>query len=221
VNRRDRSVIWVKAHPLEWAQVDVDLDVVLSHYADGLSGTTLYSQNSLFNIETKTAREYTSFVKDKAPIALGSIAGLAATIELAPSDRLKLDPNFRSDEVRVVFARFGYYEAVPSTEGKSRAQKWVTVQRGHELDYRRAALLVAGYSNGADRFEQHLADFTAMLARISFAPDAVYSSTTALAPAGPLSAQPSAVPPPAAPPATPSGPAGPAGPTPSRPTAGG
>ncbi len=44
INRRDHSVIWVKAHPLEWAQADFDLDVILSGYADGLSGTTLYAQ---------------------------------------------------------------------------------------------------------------------------------------------------------------------------------
>jgi hypothetical protein len=164
VNQRDNGVIWLKAHPLEPETAKRDLDVVLENYAFGLSGTSLYAQSNLFNLETTTSHQFTTFVVSKEPLRLGQVPAVAGTIDLAETDKLRIDPNARSGRVRVIFAKFQIYK---STEGVE-ALPWPVDNLQGNTYYRIPILLVIGYYNNLAQFDRHLDDFARLLTQISF-----------------------------------------------------
>jgi hypothetical protein len=166
LNRRDNGVIWVKAHPLLPADAHRDLEVTLNDYADGLAGAGLYAQSNLFSVERVHERHFTTFVTAKSQVTLGDVPGLAGTVELAEVEKLRLDPSFRSAKVRVVLAKFYFYDC-GSHFGR---HPWPTVSHDGSSCFQRPGLLVVGYYNTADRFDEDLPEFEHIIRRISFSP---------------------------------------------------
>src|SRR5205085_5223538 len=96
-------------HPLD---ADKDLGVLLGDYADSLAGTGFYEQGSVFGLSTIRARSFTTFISDRKDVRLGPHQALSASIEIAPTDRLRIDPQHRSAKLRVVLTKFYFLEPV-------------------------------------------------------------------------------------------------------------
>jgi hypothetical protein len=208
LNRRDDGVIWLKAHPLAPRDADRDLEVILQDYADGLSGTGLYAQSTLFNVEHAKARQFTTFVTSKGPVSLGSVQGFAGTIELAEVARLQLDPSSRSSKVKVAFFRINHYVRLDVTPAMGQREVDVNA-RSAELHCALVArpgqdgswcaqkgLLVLGYHNTVAHFDQHLAEFDRLFAQVALNPDVV-PAAPGPAPAPPPTPAPAPAPTPA------------------------
>lgn len=171
VNSRDNAVIWLKVHPMEATQANLDLDVLLENYADGLAGTGLFEQSSLFGLAVDKVRHYTSFIVKKEPTALGNLSAIRGVIEIADVDKLRLDPKHRDSKAELVFAKVVYLEDLGFT--KPNASRWPVVavtsgSNGQYVHYKaqRTGLLVIGYYDDASRFESHLKDLHALLDQI-------------------------------------------------------
>lgn len=177
LNAEDDGVIWIKAHPVARADSRRDLEVVLNNYADGLAGTGLYAQSNLFNVQRTKQRQFTTFLTTKEPIQIGPLKGLAGTIELAEVEKLRLDPQFRSERIKVVFIRCSYFVPVfqlgvaPVSSTSSSVDGARVVKHNGEDCYKRPALLIAGYANTVSRFDSHLKDFDQALSQLVFSPE--------------------------------------------------
>jgi hypothetical protein len=166
-----------------------DLDVLLNGYADGLSGTGLYAQSNLFSVERVHARQFTSFVVAKEPTTIGNNSGLVGVIELAESERLRLDPQYRSAKIKLALARFAYYEPI----GRWGSGPWPVVEYRGSKRVQRVGLLVVGYYNTASKFDAQVSTFNQALAQLAFGPESVLPG------APPVGAPPAAGPAPSAP----------------------
>jgi hypothetical protein len=180
VNSRDNAVIWLKVHPLAFGESKRDLGVVLENYADGLAGAGLFEQSSLFGIKNDTARQYTTFVVTKEASTVGPLAAIHGVIEIAEVEKLRLDPKHRDSKAELVFAKVAYLHPVGAS--KPEASPWPVTQTGSGatlgFSERRTGLLVVGYYDDAARFDTHVADFHALLSRISMPPEAVPADNT-------------------------------------------
>jgi hypothetical protein len=167
----DHGVLWIKAHPLTVRDSQRDLDVEIADYADSLAGRGAFYQGSVFSLEHVKTREYTTFVTDKSAAAVAGLSGTIATVEVAESSRLQLDPAYRSAKIRVCMAKITYI--VPKSNGPQPPRShWpvVSCEKDNMRWCERAVgLLVIGYVNEADRFEAHLADYNTFLSEITLA----------------------------------------------------
>ncbi|HYQ46768.1 MAG TPA: hypothetical protein VER11_32585 [Polyangiaceae bacterium] len=177
VNNRDNAVIWLKVHPMDASQANLDLDVLLENYADGLAGTGLFEQSSLFGLSVDKVRHFTSFIVKKEPTALGKLPAIRGVIEIADLDKLRLDRTHRDSKAELVFAKVIYLEDLGPNKPSS--SRWPIAEgmssNGQYVHYKaqRTGLLVIGYYDDATRFESHLPDLHALLERIEVPDSAI------------------------------------------------
>jgi hypothetical protein len=182
INAHDNGVIWFKAHPLDPRRSKIDLDVALNNYVDGLSGAALYAQSTLFSVEHEKVRHYQSFLASSQPTKLGPHDAIAAEIEIAELEKLKLDPKARSAKLKLALARFTYYQPVDYQRNNTE-KVWRQVLHNGVYCYERPALLVVGYYNTASKFDDHVKDFDRALAQLSFESTPSPAGATSAAPA--------------------------------------
>jgi hypothetical protein len=208
VNTHDGGVIWTKAHPMLLSRASLDLDVMLENYAELLSGEGTYWASSIFSTESLKTRKYVSFVVERTPIQVGPNLGVSAVIELAETERLRLDPNFRSSRLKIVLTKMAFRnpDNSPGPEGAQQE----TVRCGSSICNQGIALLVIGYYNDASHFAEHAAEFDDFVKRLSVPADGempkrwrsrpVKTQTAAAPPPPPAAPAPAAAapPPPAA-----------------------
>ncbi|HEY3665647.1 MAG TPA: hypothetical protein VGL19_06590, partial [Polyangiaceae bacterium] len=194
VDARDNAVIWLKVHPMAFSDSKRDLDVVLENYADGLAGAGLFEQSSLFSLKSDKARQYTTFILSKESTTVGPLAAIKGVIEIADVEKLRLDKAHRDSKAELVFARIKYRKPIGGRD--INASLWPIVHDDiiHAFE-ERTGLLVIGYYDDAKRFDSHLADFHALLSRLTVPAEAVPALNTA-----PVLQPPDATPAPAAPP---------------------
>jgi hypothetical protein len=162
---KDDGIIWVKAHPVAASDARRDLEVELGDYADGMAGTGLYAQGNLFNLEKVKARTYTTFVTSKHPVTVGPLSGIVGEIELADTERLRIDSKYRSGKVKVLLARF---VTQPAPRGRATMNRPASsVQSSSSMV---PALLIVGYYNTAAKFDEHVKDFDLLLGQLSLSP---------------------------------------------------
>jgi hypothetical protein len=173
-NAHDDGVIWVKAHPLAYQDSGRDLEVELNGYADSLSGRGAYYQGSVFQVVHEKSREFTTFVVDQEKRAIGGFDGIIATVEVAETARLQLEPTYRNAKIRVFLAKMRYLHkvAMSDVDGKPLTPtRWplapCTKNGIAATCEQRVGMLVAGYVNAAARFEQHIPEFEKFLSEIS------------------------------------------------------
>jgi hypothetical protein len=207
VNARDGGVIWSKAHPLLFKDAAQDLDIALENYAQDLSGEGYYAAGNIFSAEIVKARKYVSFIVERGPIQIGPNLGVVATIELAETEQLRLDPNHRSSRLKVVFTKLAYQNPLDSKAVPGMPKRGIKC--GSDHCEQGIALLVLGYYNEAAHFAEHVGEFDGLVKRVALSPEALlperYRSrpvkavaATASAPAPAASAA-SPTPPPATP----------------------
>jgi hypothetical protein len=197
VNTRDGGVIWIKAHPMAPSEAALDLDVVLQGYADQLSGNGVYATTNVFSVEHPSTRQFISFVTGRDPVMVGPNLGVSATIELAETERLRLDPKHRASRLKVVLSKM-LFAAERPTLAEQAAKPWPTTGCGGKLCEKRPALLVAGYYNDVAHFDAHVPDFDRFLRQVMLPAESTLPPEWRSRPVTPLAA-----PPPAAAAATP------------------
>lgn len=170
VNAHDNAVIWLKMHALTFADSQRELEVILDNYADGLAGTGLFEQSTLFGLKTDHARHYTTFVTKKEGITLGQLGAVLGVIEVADVEKLRLDPTHRDSKIELVVAKVRYRDKAPSS---APTPYWPTEKSGLSTVDVRTGLLVIGYYDSASRFASHQADFDALLTRIRIPSEAL------------------------------------------------
>ncbi len=72
---RDNGVIWVQTFPMHPLDVHRDVEVLLSNYADSLSGTGLYAQATLYGTVQPKTRHFTAIVAERRFTKLGPPRG--------------------------------------------------------------------------------------------------------------------------------------------------
>jgi hypothetical protein len=171
VNTHDDGVIWVKAHPLAFQDSARDLDVELAGYADSLCGTGAYYQGTVFSTGHVKSRQFTTFVVDESKRRVADLEGVVATVEVAETARVTIEPTFRSAKIRVFMAKLGYdTPEKPQKTSVSVPSPWPRVaceEHPKEACERRVGLLVVGYVNEASHFDQHLPEYDTFLSEIS------------------------------------------------------
>ena len=185
VNSRDGAVIWLKVHPMEATDAGRDLDVILESYANGLEGSGLFEQSTLFGLTQDKARHFTTFMVKKQPIALGQLPAIRGVIEIADVEKLRLDPTHRDSKAELIFAKVTYFEKLGIT--RPRAPRWPVVSEDSvshpgmtTYKARRTGLLVIGYYDDASRFESHLPDLHALLDQVVIPESAIPPNSAAL-----------------------------------------
>jgi hypothetical protein len=172
LNTRDGGVIWTKAHPLDFKDAARDLDVVLEDYADGLTGTGAYDTGSLFGTERVTTRKFLSFITERGPMQVGPNLGVVALIELAETERLRLDPQHRDGRLKIAFSKMAY-RVDEDTVVSDMAGERHSVRCGAKLCNEGIALLVIGYYNDAPHFAEHAPEFDAFVKRYTLPPESL------------------------------------------------
>lgn len=181
VNSHDSAVIWLKVHPLQAGYASLDLDVILENYTDGLEGSGLFEQSTLFGLEMDKARHFTTFTVKKEAITLGALPAIRGVIEVADVEKLRLDSTHRDAKAELVFAKVAYLEDLGYTSPVT--PRWPVISEMSadgikHYKYRRIGLLIIGYCADATRFESHVADLHALLKQVeiparAIPPDAV------------------------------------------------
>jgi hypothetical protein len=194
VHTRDQSVIWTKAHPLLLNDAGQDLDVILENYAEQLSGEGLYTAGTIFSAATLKTRKFVSFIVDRAPLQIGPNLAVVATIELAETERLRMEPAHRSSMVRIVFTKLAYQNRMDDRSVPGAQEE--TVRCGSSTCNRGIVLLVAGYYNDAAHFPDHLGEFEDLVKRISVPPEGLLPSHRRSRPVKTSPPPPPATPPP-------------------------
>jgi hypothetical protein len=176
-NVHDDGVIWTKAHPLASQNSGRDLDVELNGYADSLSGTGAYYQGSVFAVEHVKTRQFTTFVVNQEKRSVAGLDGLIATVEVAETARLQLEPTYRNAKIRVFLAKIRYLHRLavvsvdPDTGKPTLAStRWPRVrcsEEGTTTCEQKVGLLVVGYVNEASHFDQHIPEYETFLSKIS------------------------------------------------------
>ncbi len=139
-HRRTDGVIWAQVFDVPKGFEHKRLDVVLDNYVNSISGTGLYRQGSIMNIESVKARAFGARVVKKLELDGGE--KLQALIDVVDLDRKKADPSYPGEKIMVELSRMWRRNG-------------------------RAALLLLGYHNSSRYFEQHLADFKAFTQQVS------------------------------------------------------
>lgn len=167
VNGRDNGVIWSKAHPMRFVDRDRELSVIVDNYIDSLSGTGLYTEGSVFSTEQGKERDYTTFVKEKRNIVVDRHPAVMAVVEIAEAEKLKADPAYRKQKVKVIFTRFGYLDRVDNR--RSETNGWPVVDNGPGRRFlARRGILVLGYANTGDDFDRDVAAFDSFVLQVRF-----------------------------------------------------
>jgi hypothetical protein len=205
VNTRNNGVIWVQTRTMHPQDAEKDLGVLLGDYADSLAGTGFYEQGSVFGLSTVRARSFTTFIGDRKEIRLGPHQALSASIEIAPTDRLRIAPGERSAKLRVVLTKFYFLESVENSSGPlggvgDRVPQAPIVREGNQPWRKQTAIMLVGYFNDMAHFDAGAQDFDGFATRLEWPiPHPVETVPLEIAP--PTAAPPAATPPTAAPPA--------------------
>jgi hypothetical protein len=163
VNARDGGIIWIKAHPLAVAEAARDLDVLFDRYVENLSGSGVYWSTDVFSVAHQTEKRFISFVGRRGPTRIGPNLAIWGFVELAESERLRVDPRHRSSRVEVVISKLPYLRC-RHTDATGPA--WQTAQPGPSCETY-PALLVAGYVNDIAHFDAHVAAFNRFLSQVT------------------------------------------------------
>ncbi len=143
VHRASDAVIWLRSIPLSPRQPGINLRVLASEYAEGISGSGFYPTDlGRAHVESQT---YASHVLTGQPVTVAGLEAYEATIEVANVDQLKLDPSSRAAMIRVVFVRTPF-KTEPSMNSEGLPVLWMI-----------------GYANNPVDFEAQAPDFTRFL----------------------------------------------------------
>lgn len=145
-HRLHNGRIWMRAFPISELRRDADLEPMVRNYVDLAAGPTVVLNVTRNELTLSEQRWATRLLKLER-CSLGGKKAVTADFELANADQLRLWPEARTRMVRLVLVRTGY-----------------EYDLGTRRDF--PSLLLFGYSNRPEEFEQGLTDFEAFLSRV-------------------------------------------------------
>lgn len=151
-HRRSRATIWLSVFPISQVLADADADVLLRQYIEAVSGAGSFTVTLADGTKLSQERRYATRQVDMTPLTVQGQRAAGATFELAV-DQLQLNQDSRWSRGRVLLVR---------TEAS-----W------NELGASWPVVMLAGYENVPDRFDDHAQDFTDFVSRIRFIDDFV------------------------------------------------
>lgn len=150
-NRKTNAQIWLTTIPLSRELADKELRVLLNNYVENISGSGFV----VFDLGANASgKRFWTRVVERGDAVLSGKPALVATVEVANVDQLKLSPDARKEQVRIVMTR-------PDV-------KMVRGSKGESTDSRVPfrVLLVAGYSNDPEDFEKQYPEYKRFLSKV-------------------------------------------------------
>jgi hypothetical protein len=154
-NRKTNAQIWVSTIPLSRETAEKELRVLLDNYIDAMSGSGAVVSNLGKGLNVNEKR-FSARLIDKTPVKLSGKDALAATIEVANIDQLKLSPDARREKARIVLVRPDFR---------------VLRERSMQDPVPFRVLMIVGYSNGPEDFDAQYAEFKRFLGKIHLMTD--------------------------------------------------
>jgi hypothetical protein len=151
----------------------------------------VYWSTDVFSVGHPAAKHFVSFVTRRGPTRIGPNLAIWGFIELAESERLRVDPRHRTSRVEIVISKLPYLHC-RRTDASGPA--WQTVQSPGPACQQRPALLVAGYVNDVAHFDAHVADFNRFLSQVALDASAALPPAWQSRPVAPLPATTAAAP---------------------------
>jgi hypothetical protein len=154
-HRKTNAQIWVSTIPLSRETAEKELRVLLDNYVDAMSG----SGAVVFKLGTGIAvdeKRFSARLVEKTPVKMSGKEALAATIEVANVDQLKLSPDARREKARIVLVRPDFR---------------ILRERMGQKPVPFRVLMVVGYSNGPEDFDAQYPEFERFLGKIHLLTD--------------------------------------------------
>jgi hypothetical protein len=154
-HRKTNAQMWVSTIPLSRETSEKELRVLLDNYVDAMSGSgaVVFKLGKELGIDEK---RYSARVVEKSPVKLSGKEALAATIEVANIDQLKLSPDARREKARIVLVRPDFR---------------ILRERMGQAPVPFRVLMVVGYSNGPEDFDAQYSEFKRFLGKIHLLTD--------------------------------------------------
>jgi hypothetical protein len=170
------GVIFLRTFPISTDLGQKKLSVLMHDYIEGIAGGGYEVVQLNSEEEIVIEKRYAASIDSQGPAELAGLPAYVATLSVANTEQLKVDPNARAQRVQLVLlhTRFVY------THGA----------KGHEATF--PVLLLAGYANQPDDFDAGLVDFQNLLNRVVLEGNRGFQYTPAAAavarPAAPVAA---------------------------------
>jgi len=148
---RTAGVIWVRAIPVAQYEGGKALDVFLQDYLESITGTGIEIAR-FGKLDQMKAKRYAPRLISKAEASIAGKEALAAVIDIANVDAQQVSPNARLRRVKLVLARPGFMHKLSRQFEVASSEQYPVI-------------LVAGYAEQPDYFEQNLPDFGNLLER--------------------------------------------------------
>lgn len=159
------GVIFLRAIPLSSNQEKKRLNVVLDRYLEQVAGAG-YEVVQLGETHVLIEKRYAAALVSKEDARVAKREALAARIEVANLDRIKIDPNARKQQVELLLVKTDFSYSL----------------RTHNMEHEFPVLMVAGYANQPAEFEEGLPEFHDFLNRIQISGNSGYKPAKLAAP---------------------------------------
>ena len=153
-HRQRASVIWLRTFPLPKNLEETELRVLMRQFVDEIAGAGYEAVRLSPERSVVTERRYAAEIVDQSEARLAGLPAYVATIDVANVDQIKLTPSTRHTRVQVVIEHtpFGYTVSPPNIG---------------QVTY--PVLMMAGYSNLPEDFDQDVDTFRRFLGQIDVA----------------------------------------------------
>jgi hypothetical protein len=159
-HKQTGGVVWLRTIPAPTYDGTQALYMLSRDYLAGVS--LVGYELAQFGQQGTGEKHFVVQVLETRPAQLAALESLAVTIEVANLTELKASASAKRKRVKLVLVRAGLNHRVPATDA----------------DF--PTVLVAGYANQPEFFQQHLAEFHAFLERVVLDERAGYRESAAL-----------------------------------------
>lgn len=150
---KTEGVMWLQYFELTKKNKKKKLEVFLKNYAKSLSGTGLVIEGNVHGILTVKEDKYAAKIIESEAAELGTQTAIVGTVEIMDLDMKEIDADYKGDLVRVMLTKHTCWKRQFIPE---KGEVWKSYK----------CLLVAGYRNSPEDFEESLEDFETFVGNI-------------------------------------------------------
>ncbi|MBN9164442.1 MAG: hypothetical protein J0I07_26000 [Myxococcales bacterium] len=142
--------IFIRTFPVSQDLGKKKLSVLMQNYVEGVAGAGYEVVRLHPQEEVVIEKRYAAAIEEQGPATLAGLSAHVATLSVANTEQLKVDPHARKERVQLVLlhTNFVYKSRTSSNRGRF------------------PVLLLAGYANQPQDFDAGLADFRELLQRV-------------------------------------------------------
>jgi hypothetical protein len=150
VHRGHDGVIFLRTVPQSTDQKDKRLDVLMDRYIGGIAGSG-YSVVTFGDTPRVVEKRFAATIAEEGKGTIGGLSAQTAIVDIKNLDQLEVDPDTKGSRLEIILAHTNFvFHSNPRYEEETAFP----------------VLLVAGYWNRADEFEESLPEFHEFLNRI-------------------------------------------------------